>query len=222
MSKLILTEWKVLAKSILNKDISCAYIGNGDKRVLILSCIHGDEPQGKYISLRLLAYFEEYFSYLNDKKLIFVPLVNPDGVYLNKRCNANGVDINRNFPTNDWKLSETKNMFFSGLSPNSEPETQCLVNVIQQDKPLLIIALHQPYKVINYDGPGQKYAEVLAKYNNYPVVSDIGYPTPGSLGTYAGIENNIATITLELPENESDETVWNENGTGLISIISQL
>lgn len=222
MSKIILTEWKVLTKSILNKDILCAFIGKGQKNVLILSCMHGDEPQGKYISLRLLAYFEENYSQLRDKKLIFVPLVNPDGVYLNKRCNANGVDINRNFPTSNWTLSESKNMFFSGTSPNSEPETQSLVKIINQEKPMLIIALHQPYKIINYDGPAQKYAEELAKYNKYKVVSDIGYPTPGSLGTYAGVENNIPTITLELPESEPDETVWNQNSTGLISIITEL
>ena len=40
----------------------------------------------------------------------------------------------------------------------------------------------------------------MAKQNNYDVVPDIGYPTPGSFGTYTGIERNVPVITLELPE----------------------
>jgi protein MpaA len=38
------------------------------------------------------------------------------------------------------------------------------------------------------------------KIINYPIEENIGYPTPGSFGTWAGIERNIPTITLELDE----------------------
>lgn len=60
--------------------------------------------------------------------------------------------------------------------------------------------MHAPYKVVNYDGPAEKFAKSISKIIGYPVEASIGYPTPGSFGTYCGVERNIPTITLELDE----------------------
>ena len=54
---------------------------------------------------------------------------------------------------------------------------------------------------MNYDGDALQYAEKISEIINYPVQPDIGYPTPGSFGTYCGVERNIPTVTLELDEN---------------------
>ena len=40
----------------------------------------------------------------------------------------------------------------------------------------------------------------ISRIMNYPIEESIGYPTPGSFGTWAGIEKSILTITLELDE----------------------
>ena len=69
----------------------------------------------------------------------------------------------------------------------------------------------EPYKVVNYDGPAESVAQEISKLIDYKVEENIGYPTPGSFGTYCGIEKNIPTITLELPENEDKEVLWNTN-----------
>ena len=130
---------------------------------------------------------------------MFVPCVNPDGVKAKTRVNSNGVDINRNFPTKNWELTE-KNEFFGGNTPASEIETKFLVEIIEKYKPKFILTLHAPYKVVNYDGDALEIAEKISEIINYPVESSIGYPTPGSFGTWAGIEKNIPTITLELDE----------------------
>jgi protein MpaA len=61
-------------------------------------------------------------------------------------------------------------------------------------------------------------AELLAKYNGYPVTGDIGYPTPGSFGTWAGVEAGIPVITLELPRGERGEESWRSNGDGLAAL----
>ena len=82
----------------------------------------------------------------------------------------------------------------------SEIETKFLVDVIEQNKPNLILTLHAPFKVVNYDGDAQEVAEKVSEIIGYPVEASIGYPTPGSFGTWAGIENKIPTITLELDE----------------------
>ena len=160
--------------------------------VLVLGCMHGDEPQGEYL-------INEYIKSNTDTKLMFVPCVNPDGVKAKTRVNSNGVDINRNFPTKNWELTE-KNEFFGGNTPASEIETKFLVEIIQKYEPKFILTIHAPYKVVNYDGDALEIAEKISGIINYPVESSIGYPTPGSFGTWAGIEKNIPTITLELDE----------------------
>ena len=62
------------------------------------------------------------------------------------------------------------------------------------------MTLHAPYKIVNYDGPAQNIAQKISDIIGYPVEPSIGYPTPGSFGTYCGVERNIPTITLELDE----------------------
>ena len=131
--------------------------------------------------------------------LLFIPCLNPDGMAQNTRTNANGVDLNRNFPTKNWQLSE-KNNYFGGGTPASEIETRFVIDIIQEFKPELILTLHTPYKIVNYDGDAKEIAQKISEIINYPIESDIGYPTPGSFGTYCGIERNIPTVTLELDE----------------------
>ena len=52
----------------------------------------------------------------------------------------------------------------------------------------------------------------MSEIINYPTESSIGYPTPGSFGTWAGVERDIPTITLELdeeiPVGELEEPVF--------------
>jgi protein MpaA len=62
------------------------------------------------------------------------------------------------------------------------------------------MTLHAPYKIVNYDGPAADVAQKISDITGYPVEPSIGYPTPGSFGTYYGVERNIPTITLELDE----------------------
>jgi protein MpaA len=163
-------------------------IGSGD--VLVIGVFHGDEPQGKFI---IENYINERLT-LHDSRFTFIPCLNPDGLALGTRENANGVDLNRNFPTKNWEAGT------GGESPASEIETQFLIDVIEKHKPRLILTLHAPFKVVNYDGPARDTAEKISKIFNYPVQENIGYPTPGSFGTWAGVERNIPVITLELDE----------------------
>ena len=167
-------------------------IGNeNSKPILVIGVFHGEEPQGKFL-------IDEYLK-THSSNLLFIPCLNPDGMQFGKRTNANDVDLNRNYPTENWQLTE-KNEFFGGESPASEIETKFMVEVLEEYKPELILALHAPFKIVNYDGPAKEIAEKISKIINYPVEASIGYPTPGSFGTYCGVERNIPTITLELDE----------------------
>lgn len=172
--------------------------GNGGKcKNLIIGVFHGDEPQGKFL-------IEKYLENNSESSLYFIPCLNPDGMAVMKRTNASGVDLNRNFPTNNWQYS-AKDEFFGGESPASEIETKFVMEILDEYKPQLILTLHAPFKVVNFDGNAREISEKISKIINYPVEESIGYPTPGSFGTYAGIENKIPTITLELDETCSVE-----------------
>ena len=77
-----------------------------------------------------------------------------------------------------------------------------------------IIALHTingKRQCNNYDGPARAIATAMHRRNGYPVVKSIGYPTPGSLGTWAGHERKIPIVTLELPSHHSPKRCWEEN-----------
>ena len=83
------------------------------------------------------------------------------------------------------------------------------------------MTLHEPYKIVNFDGPAAEIASKIAQITGYPVQKDIGYPTPGSFGTYCGVERNIPVITLELPEKEDKSVLWNAN-KGIFSYFADL
>lgn len=169
-------------------------LGNeNNKPILVIGVFHGDEPQGKFL-------IEKYLKQNQNSDMLYIPCLNPDGMVLNTRQNSNKVDLNRNFPTENWILSNDED-YFGGNEPASEIETKFMVEVIEEYKPKFILTLHSPYCVVNYDGDALAYAKEISKIIDYPVQSDIGYPTPGSFGTYCGVERKIPTITLELDEN---------------------
>lgn len=166
---------------------------------LIIGVVHGDEPQGEELINR---YIEETSS-----GMLFIPSLNPDGKILGTRTNSSGVDLNRNFPTKNWE-NTPKDRYYGGDKPASEVETRFLIDVIEEYKPSVILTLHTPYKIVNYDGPAKEVSENISKIIDYPVEESIGYPTPGSFGTYAGVERNIPTITLEMDEEEKFEILY--------------
>lgn len=168
--------------------------------VLVIGVFHGDEPQGEYL-------INQYLNKLPNTNLLMIPRLNSS----NTRVNKNGVDLNRNFPTKNWVHSE-RNEYFGGESPASEKETRFIIDTVEKFNPKVILSLHAPYKVVNYDGRNSENLFIIDKISeimNYPIEPSIGYPTPGSFGTWAGIEKGILTITLELDE-EIDVTKLEE------------
>ncbi len=189
-------------KTVNGNEISLLDAGGTGKTILTIGVFHGDEPSGKYL-------IEKYLKNIKKTKnrLLFIPCLNPDGLFAGTRGNANGVDLNRNFPTKNWQLSE-KNKYFGGESPAGEIETKFLINIIENYRPDLILTLHEPYRIVNYDGPAQDIAEKISEITGYKTEESIGYPTPGSFGTYCGIERHIPVITLEFaPTIESEDAV---------------
>ena len=192
-------EWHEIGKSVEGRPIQMANFGTGDRTVLFIGAIHGNEKKGKNLLHLLYECLHHDPEKYKDKRVLIVPVANPDGFARNTRGNAIGVDINRNFPTGNWNGEATDDKYTPGQSAGSEPETQTLIRIIETEHPDAIVSIHQPLECINYDGPAINLAEKLVEATGLPLMQDIGYSTPGSLGTYAGIERNIPTITIELP-----------------------
>lgn len=157
--------------------------------------MHGDEESGVEVAERL-------FPLLSS--VLMVARVNPDGLHRGQRQNANGVDLNRNFPTRDWMTSEP-GRYHGGSAPASEPETGALLELLKTNPPQRVLTLHADLHNVNYDGPAQEWAQGIAKRCGYELAPDIGYPTPGSFGTYLGKERGIPTVTFELPPGTGEE-----------------
>ena len=187
-------------KTEQGNEVALLGLSNEKHQVLVIGVVHGDEPQGEYLIKR-------YMSDTQKEEVLFIPCLNPDGMVLGTRTNSNWVDLNRNFPTKNWELTERDN-YFGGETPASEVETRFLINVMQKYEPSAIITLHTPYKIVNYDGPAQELAQMISDIIKYPVEASIGYSTPGSFGTYAGVERQIPTITLEMDEEIEVEKLY--------------
>jgi len=171
-------------------------------KILLLGGIHGDEYSSVTIMFKWMKILDKYHSGLFHWKI--APLVNPDGLLQKKsqRINANGIDLNRNFPNNGnaqaslqyWKTRAYSDpRRYPGEHPASEIETRWIIELINEFKPDAIVAVHAPFGIVDYDGPtpppnrlGPLYLKLLGTY-------------PGSLGNYAGLQQNIPVVTIELP-----------------------
>lgn len=192
--------------------------GVGQPVVLIIGGIHGNEPTSVHVADQLVGLLRSSPPVAMRGSVVIIPRANPDGCAANRRANARGVDINRNFPASNWIPSRS-----TGPSPQSEPETQALVRVVEDLKPTRIISIHsigRGRECNNFDGPAEAIAREMSRKNGYPVASSMGYATPGSLGSWAGIDAKIPIITLELPRQASGEQAWSANREALLAAIT--
>lgn len=202
----------------------------GDRpRVLLLGGIHGDEYSAVSIVFKWLAELEA----ATERRLHWriIPLLNPDGLLRprSQRMNDSGVDLNRNFPTPNWKEDATDYWVrrtgrnprrYPGPAPLSEPESRYLHDEIARFEPDVIVAVHAPLEVVDFDGPndppnrlGSLYLRRMGTY-------------PGSLGRYGGEHVGLPVVTIELPSagtmppKAEQRRVWNDLGDYLERTLS--
>lgn len=172
---------------------------NNPQRILAKALIHGDELPAGSVGRSWMARLEG-IDPRNTWRVI--PIANPDGLKRQTRFNSRGVDLNRNFPTEDWEVQAVdywKKKYnsdprrYPGSGPASEPETKCLIKHFEDFKPDFIISIHTPLGVLDFDGP---------KLKNPPQFSPLPWISlgnfPGSLGRYMWKDRNIPVLTIEL------------------------
>lgn len=194
-------------------------------RIVVLAGMHGDEPKSVSIARLFIERLQADELAGDTASWAIVPIVNPDGYQRRKRRNARGVDINRNFPTHNWCHASPRGRMYGGGKPASEPETRAVIRLIDRLHPARIVTIHSIGRgrfCNNYDGPARSEAQRMHRCNGYPVTKSIGYPTPGSFGTWVGGERKIPTITLELPSHHSAKRCWADNLWALLSLAEAL
>lgn len=162
-------------------------------RVLVVGCIHGNEPAGLAITRRLIAAGAPAGT-----EIVVVPSVNPDGCARGTRGNAHGVDLNRNFPSNWSAIGHPGSFQYSGPHALSEPESRYSVALIERLQPQVTIWFHQPQGVVRAWGQSVATARRFAALARYPYRS-IRWP----YGTAANWQNHrfagTASFVVELP-----------------------
>lgn len=171
-------------------------------RVMLIGGIHGDELSSVSIVFQWMQKLDK--ERLQPFHWRVIPASNPDGLLSrpSSRTNARGVDLNRNFPTPDWKNTAQKYWIEKtrrdprrnpGPGPMSEPESRWLTQQIAEFRPDAIVSVHAPFGILDFDGPlhpPQRFG--------YLRLQPLGV-YPGSLGNYSGVNKGLPTITLELP-----------------------
>ncbi|MBS1852640.1 MAG: DUF2817 domain-containing protein [Acidobacteria bacterium] len=207
----------VFGYSVEGRPLTAYIFGEGANVTMIFGAFHNNEPASAAVVDLLREYLTIHPEEWAGRTIILVPVSNPDGVAAQSRLNARGVDLNRNFP-DTWSRTALAVRYNPGPRPASEPETRAIMQLVARFAPAKIVSLHQPFHCLNWNGArGRALAEEMSAHNGYTTTGDIGYPTPGSFGTYSE-RLGIAMVTLEMPIDEV-EVCWQQNREALLAAI---
>lgn len=209
----------ILGKTTQGRDIAALVFGSDvSKTILIIGGVHGDELEGVIASQNIIkACDASQF----DTRIIVIPVFNIDGYIAHTRKNARGVDLNRNLPTKDWTSKETNARYSPGSSPGSEVENQSLIQFIDDVRPVTIVSLHSYMEpMLNINGNCESLAIKISETTGYPIKKDIGYPTPGCLGTYYGLERDIPVMTYEFLRGMDEQDIIDIHVPAIVTAIT--
>ena len=187
-------------------------------RVLVVGAMHGDELTSASLALHWIALAQKAGQPVHWR---FIPVLNPDGLLARRptRVNARGVDLNRNFDTPGWehdaprhweKRTRKDPRRWPGTAPLSEPESQFLHAQMDEFRPQLVVSIHAPYGVLDFDGPHEP-PQRLGRLR----LDRVGV-FPGSLGHYGGVQQGMPVVTIELdhalrmPRDAEVRSMWDD------------
>jgi murein DD-endopeptidase MepM/ murein hydrolase activator NlpD len=226
---------KVIGQSVQGRPIVAHRIGDGPIKVVLVGNIHGEFEANTYtLAQHLLAYFQAHPGEVpTNVSLWIIPTMNPDGLALGQRWNADNVDLNRNADTdldgcagNDWSPDtvglEGDHPGAGGAYPFSEPEARAVRDFLADA--WIAVFYHSAAEAIFADTcqrhlPSARLAQALAAGSGYPVPEEgwAGYPITGEFGDYLAGEG-MAAVTVELSDHENPE--FERNLAGVHSLLA--
>ena len=219
-----------IGTSVNGRPLEVTQVGGGDRTALVVvGSIHGDEANTEALVRGLEAeYAGNPGSVPAGFRLYFLPGLNPDGLAAGTRQNANNVDLNRNWPTDDWQADAARTSGVipgsGGTAPGSEPEVQALSHwllesVVPAAQEVWLLSYHSAYPPdggvqAGYSSQGTPGAEAEQLARRVAEVSGYTYlPTWPSEHPFTGElihwcdTHGILAADVELPTYDPSDTV---------------
>jgi protein MpaA len=218
-----------IGTSAEGRPIEAFAIGHGSQRVAIIGGIHGAyEINTSWLVWDLLHSFEEHPEAVPEGlTLLLVPEANPDGLANGTRFLADGVDPNRNWPTQDWspdafEPGAWRLLGGGGEGPLSEPETRALAAWIEQTQPMAVLSYHSAGGMV-MGGQGAEYLGLVEAYaagaTGYLARDWMAYPVTGDFVQWCE-EMGVPALDLELWDHT--DTDFDRNMAGLQIMLETL
>lgn len=183
--------WRLLGVSREGRPLRAMELGTGGPRVAVIAGIHGTEQEG-------LRHVPELITTLGElpATIMLYEDVNPDGSVSARRGTVAGVDPNRNWPATNFAPASSR-----GPRPLSEPGVAHVYRDLLRFDPELVVVLHSTARgpFVNFDGPAEGHAWRFTEGAGPPwfVKPSMGYATPGSLGSWMGLDRGRPILTVE-------------------------
>lgn len=194
--------------SVQGRPLTAYVFGNTGPVTMYVGAIHGNEPSSSGLMQAWINELETHPDRLSGKQIVVVPTINPDGLAAGTRTNSRGVNLNRNFPTDNWQKdiddTDGKHKNGGGKNPLSEPEAKALATLTQQYHPRLLLSFHAVGSLVQGDpgSPSSSYAAKYASMVGYSNATGNGdtfdYGITGGYEQWAWSNAGIPSMVIEL------------------------
>lgn len=226
----------VIGLSVASRPIEVYTFGEGNREYLIVAGIHGGYERNTIgLANELIRYVDAHPEAIpKNVTLYIIRNMNPDGEAraegVDGRVNNNGVDLNRNFPTENWVADWDRDGCWiyrpttGGAYAGSEPETRTVMSFIGSHKIQALISYHSAALGVfpggvPWEADSIRLAKALAKATGYPYPPiDTGCVYTGTLADWA-VENGVgAAVDMELADHKN--TDFKKNLKALEALLS--
>lgn len=184
--------------------------GDGPLAVLLIGGLHtGSEDNTRLLAEQVAGYLQLYPEVVPESITVYVVTsANPDGSANGIHTNARGVDLNRNWPADDWIAdachpSTGCRRQLGGPAPLSEPETSALYNFIIGLQPEVTAVWHSeaPLVEANEVRGADNYARAFGDAAGYPYIEEwTAYRITGQLIDALEQRLGLRAFDIELTE----------------------
>lgn len=215
---------ETIGHSLQGAPINAFFLGDGPAIIAVIGGLHtGNELISVEVVEALLAAFQAK-GLPEEVTLVFLPLVNPDGLALDLRVNARGVDLNRNWPSRDWSeyAVHSGEEVFAGTASLSEPETAALFWFLNRLQPSMTLSYHGFAGVVDDNGAGAaaEFAQMYAEATGYEHIEEwVDYHITGQMIDSLG-EIGLPAADVELLEG--DPLSFSRNMAALEAVINAI
>ena len=207
-----------IGQSVEEQSIYVFKIGSGAVNILLIGGLHTGAEKNTYdLAKNVLQYYSDNPNLVPENvSLHIIPVINPDGLVNDNHNNANGVDLNRNWATEDWQTDVYHPAYGTkegagGERPLSEPETEALYNFVTTLQPDMTFIWHSKAGTVedNNIGDADELAGIYAQAADYEHIEEWTYyvVTGDFLAALQEVGIPAAEVELESREQEFDRNI---------------